>query len=56
MTAATLTRLEQRIVQARAGQLAARMDWARSPNAETIAAEKAASRHLDELLDLLPRP
>lgn len=41
------------IKAARAKQLAARMAWARSPNAETVAAERLATRELDVLLDRL---
>lgn len=55
MTAApaTLTPLQQQIVEARAQQLAARLTWARSPNAATIEATKMADRQLDVLLDRL---
>lgn len=42
-----------RIALARDMQLSARMAWARSPNAETVAAEVQATRELDLLLDRL---
>lgn len=48
-----LTTLEQQIVDARRAQLAARINWARSPNAATIHAAKLADRELDVLLDRL---
>jgi hypothetical protein len=41
------------IVMARGVQLNARMAWARSPNAQTIAATERADREIDTLLDRL---
>lgn len=52
----TLTALEQNIVDARAAQMAARIAWARSPNRDTIDAEKLSTRNLNLLIDRLPRP
>lgn len=55
-TPRALTRLEVDILRARRNQLAKRIDWSRSPNAATIAAEQAATHLLNQLLDLWPRP
>lgn len=41
------------ITAARARQLAARIALGRSPNAQTVAAERLATRELDVLLDRL---
>ncbi len=46
-----LTTLEQQIAEARTAQLTARINWAHSANADTIAAEIAATHQLDVLLD-----
>jgi hypothetical protein len=45
------TILYEDIANARRRQLAARMAWARSANTDTIAAEQAATREVDVLLD-----
>lgn len=56
MTTPTRSRhwiLEHRVAAARDRQLTARMAWARSPNAQTIAATQRADRELDALLEEL---
>lgn len=51
--ARALSPLEQQIAEARIAQRLARLDVERSPNTDTLRAEKGATRELNVLLDRL---
>ena len=50
-TTEALTMLDTQIAEARRDQIAARIAWARSPNADTTLDEATATHRLNRLLD-----